>query len=97
MAYVKRRENDACGMCYTSGTTGLPREFYTHRSTLFACLTLYRPMLELQQSRYPLLIVPQFHVMAWGLYLCLLSGSNMVLPSSNLQPEAIKILQEENN
>jgi fatty-acyl-CoA synthase len=36
-----------------------------------------------------LLVVPQFHVMAWGFpYLCLLSGSNMVLPSSNLQPEA---------
>ena len=35
--------------------------------------------------------------MAWGFpYLCLLSGSNMVLPSSNLQPKAIvKILSEE--
>ena len=44
-----------------------------------------------------LLIVPQFHVMAWGFpYLCLLSGSDMVMPSSHLQPEAIiKILQEE--
>jgi fatty-acyl-CoA synthase len=68
---------------------------YPTDQPIFACLTLYRPMRELQQSRYPLLIVPQFHVMAWGLYLCLLSGSNMVLPSSNLQPEAIKILQEE--
>jgi fatty-acyl-CoA synthase len=44
-----------------------------------------------------LLIVLQFHVMAWGYpYLCLMSGSNMVLPSSHLQPEAIiKILKEE--
>jgi fatty-acyl-CoA synthase len=42
-----------------------------------------------------LLVVPQFHVMAWD-FVCLLSGSNMVLPSSNLQPEAlIKILEDE--
>jgi fatty-acyl-CoA synthase len=31
-----------------------------------------------------------------GISVCLLSGSNMVLPSSNLQPEAlIKILEDE--
>jgi fatty-acyl-CoA synthase len=34
-----------------------------------------------------LLVVPQFHVMAWGFCIYALSGSNMVLPSSNLQPE----------
>lgn len=37
-----------------------------------------------------LLIVPQFHVMAWGFpYMCLLAGADMVLPSLNLQPQAI--------
>ena len=44
-----------------------------------------------------LLIVPQFHVMAWGFpYMCVLTGADMVMPSLHLQPEAlIDMLQKE--
>jgi acyl-CoA synthetase (AMP-forming)/AMP-acid ligase II len=92
-------ENDASGLCYTSGTTGLPKgSLYSHKSTFLHATTIMSPNAGNFSSRDTvLLIVPQFHVMAWGFpYLCLLSGSNKVLHSSNLQPEAIiKILVEE--
>ncbi|MCB0376309.1 MAG: AMP-binding protein, partial [Sinomicrobium sp.] len=92
-------ENEACGMCYTSGTTGSPKGvLYSHRSTFIHAASIMAP----NAGNYScndtiLLVVPQFHVMAWGFpYMCLLSGSNMVMPSSNLQPEAvIRILSQE--
>ncbi|KKN05339.1 hypothetical protein LCGC14_1088390, partial [marine sediment metagenome] len=93
------KENEACGMCYRSGTTGMPKGvLYSHRSTYLHALTIQSPNAgNYSNADTILLIVPQFHVMAWGFpYMCLLSGSNMVMPSSNLNPQAlIKIMETE--
>ncbi len=92
-------ENDACAMCYTSGTTGAPKGvLYSHRSVYLHALTLLLPNAGNISSRDKvLLVVPQFHVLAWGLpFACMMTGADMIMPSSHLQPAAlIELMQQE--
>ncbi len=97
--WVKVDENDACAMCYTSGTTGLPKGvLYSHRSTWLHAVVLCLPNYACLTSQDRILVgVPQFHVMAWGVpFGAVLSGAVLILPSSHLQPEPfIKMIIEE--
>ena len=97
--WVPVEEDDACGLCYTSGTTGQPKgALYSHRSTYLHAMGIMSPNGACISARDKvLLIVPQFHVMAWGYpYMCVLAGADIVLPSCHLQPDAIiNIIQKE--
>lgn len=97
--WVEIDENDACAMCYTSGTTGQPKGvLYSHRSTYLHALSIIMPNAgNICANDKVLLIVPQFHVMAWGFpYAMPMAGATIVMPSMHLQADAlIKILIDE--
>ena len=86
-AWPELDEQQACALCYTSGTTGNPKGvLYSHRSTLLhAYATLMPDALGLSRNDAVLPIVPMFHVNAWGLpYAAPMVGSKIVFPGSKM-------------
>ncbi|HEY6790357.1 MAG TPA: long-chain fatty acid--CoA ligase, partial [Trebonia sp.] len=88
-------ERSAAAMCYTSGTTGLPKGVaYSHRSTY---LHSFGPCMAngMGVSEYDriLPVVPMFHANAWGLpYAALLAGADLVMPDKFMIPAAVTAL-----
>ena len=85
-------ERTACSLCYTSGTTGNPKGvLYTHRSTtlhsLMACTV---DGVGLGAAEMALLVVPMFHVNAWGMpYAGALCGAKLVMPGPALDGKSL--------
>ena len=91
-------ENQACGLCYTSGTTGNPKGvLYSHRSTVLHAMTAALPdAMDLSARDTVMPVSSMFHVMAWGLpYTAALVGAKMVLPGPKLDPATLYQLFEE--
>jgi fatty-acyl-CoA synthase len=77
-------ESAAAAMCYTSGTTELPKGVvYSHRSTFLHSFGVCSgEALGLSQYDHILPVVPMFHGNAWGLpYAGWLVGADLILPS----------------
>jgi len=83
-AWPETDERSAAAMCYTSGTTGLPKGVvYSHRSTFLHTLGVCSgEALGLSQYDRLLPVVPMFHGNAWGMpYAAWLVGADLLLPS----------------
>lgn len=90
-------ERAAAGLCYTSGTTGLPRGvLYSHRSNvLHAMQVCAAGSLAPTALDSFLVVVPMFHANAWGLAFALpMAGAKMVLPGPKLDGGAVFDLME---
>jgi fatty-acyl-CoA synthase len=87
-------ENAAAAMCYTSGTTGMPKGVvYSHRSTVLHTLGVAaaNPLgLGISEQDAILPVVPMFHANAWGYpYIAAMLGAKQVFPGPHLDPESL--------
>lgn len=74
-------EHSACGMCYTSGTTGNPKGvLYSHRSTYLHTLAMpCKDNHNLGGADVLLPVVPYFHANGWGIpYVALMLGARLL-------------------
>jgi acyl-CoA synthetase (AMP-forming)/AMP-acid ligase II len=90
-------ERAAAALCYTSGTTGNPKGvLYSHRSvSLHSTTVCAADAVGLSSADRVLVVVPMFHVNAWGVpYAAAMVGAKVVLPGPKLDGASLVELIE---
>ena len=90
-------ERTACGLCYTSGTTGDPKGvLYSHRSNfLHTFMTMQTDVMGLSARDTVLAVVPMFPANAWGLaFSAPATGAKLVLPGAKMDGASVFELME---
>jgi fatty-acyl-CoA synthase len=98
-AWRKFDEHTACGLCYTSGTTGNPKgALYSHRSnSLLAMIACSADTLGVSSRDTILPVVPMFHANAWGIaFAAPMAGAKLVMPGAKLdEPSLCELFTDE--
>ncbi|MCM3767730.1 long-chain fatty acid--CoA ligase [Neobacillus niacini] len=93
------KESEPAGICYTSATTGNPKGvLYSHRSmVLHSMAQSMTDGVGISEEDTALVIVPMFHVNAWGLpFTAAMLGTTQVLPGPNFTPKILlELIQSE--
>ncbi len=90
--WPKLDEQSACGICYTSGTTGNPKGVvYSQRSHVLHAMALCAADAMAISSRDTVMpVVPMFHANAWSLIFSgPMAGSKLVLPGPKMDGASI--------
>ena len=90
-------EETACGLCYTSGTTGNPKGvLYSHRSNfIHTLLTMQKDVMGSSVRDVVLPVVPMFHANAWGVaFSAPAAGAKLVMPGARMDGASIHELLE---
>ena len=90
--YPEVDENEAVSICYTSGTTGVPKGVaYTHRSVVLHTFLLTTvDNFAICHADVVLPVVSMFHVNGWGFpYAAAMVGCKLVLPGPYLDAESL--------
>ncbi len=87
-------EREAAAMCFTTGTTGLPKGVvYSHRSTILHTLGFAAALpreIAVGEQDVVMPVVPMFHANAWGFpYVAAAVGAGLVFPGPRLDPESL--------
>lgn len=85
-------ENAAAGLCYTSGTTGMPKGvLYSHRAQVLHAMSVgMAAVLGITERDVVFPVVPMFHAFAWGLpYAAPFVGADLVLHGADSSPLAL--------
>jgi fatty-acyl-CoA synthase len=91
-------EEQPAGMCYTSGTTGMPKGVeYTHKMLWSHTMATLTPQgIPMADDDVVMPVVPMFHVNAWGMpFTATAGGSKHVYPGPSPDPADIASLIEE--